>query len=95
MGLEPTNGGITIHCLNHLATPAIIAINTITFRTVESPSVTQIFQQFSLWVSCLGETLGCRHHEPLSLGLEVLGSKQKPSREGYPGRPVCFSRLLL
>ncbi len=23
MGLEPTNGGITIHCLNHLATPAI------------------------------------------------------------------------
>jgi hypothetical protein len=23
MGLEPTNGGTTIHCLNHLATPAI------------------------------------------------------------------------
>ena len=23
MGIEPTNGGITIHCLNHLATPAI------------------------------------------------------------------------
>jgi hypothetical protein len=23
MGIEPTNGGITIHCLNHLATLAI------------------------------------------------------------------------
>lgn len=23
MGLEPTNGGTTIHCLNHLATLAI------------------------------------------------------------------------
>ncbi len=22
IGLEPTNGGITTHCLNHLATPA-------------------------------------------------------------------------
>ena len=30
MGLEPTNGGITIHCLNHLATPAIIAVLSIT-----------------------------------------------------------------
>ena len=24
MGLEPTNGGTTNHCLNHLATPAMI-----------------------------------------------------------------------
>ena len=23
MGLEPTNGGTTNHCLNHLATPAM------------------------------------------------------------------------
>lgn len=23
MGLEPTSGGTTIHCLNHLATPAM------------------------------------------------------------------------
>jgi hypothetical protein len=29
MGLEPTSGGTTILCLNHLATPAIIWINTI------------------------------------------------------------------
>ena len=27
MGLEPTNGGTTIHCLNHLATLAIAGIN--------------------------------------------------------------------
>ena len=27
MGFEPTNGGITIHCLNHLATPAIAILN--------------------------------------------------------------------
>ena len=29
-GLEPANGGITTHCLNHLATPAkLFANNTI------------------------------------------------------------------
>ena len=27
MGLEPTNGGTTIHCLNHLATLAIPSSN--------------------------------------------------------------------
>lgn len=26
MGIEPTNGGITIHCLNHLATLAVNAV---------------------------------------------------------------------
>ncbi len=26
MGLEPTNGGTTIHCLNLLATPAIFKV---------------------------------------------------------------------
>jgi hypothetical protein len=29
MGLEPTNGGITIHCLNHLATLAVQHISTL------------------------------------------------------------------
>ena len=27
MGIEPTNGGTTIHCRNHLATPAISYLN--------------------------------------------------------------------
>lgn len=31
MGIEPTNGGTTIHCRNHLATPAIAYLN-IAFR---------------------------------------------------------------
>jgi hypothetical protein len=28
-GLEPANGGITTHCLNHLATPAILILTII------------------------------------------------------------------
>ncbi len=38
MGLEPTNGGTTIHCLNHLATLAIMFF-IITFLAEIDPAL--------------------------------------------------------
>ena len=35
MGLEPTNGGTTNHCLNHLATLAIALISIASMWVVE------------------------------------------------------------
>lgn len=37
MGLEPTNGGTTIHCLNHLATLAISIYNYSTLFQIDLP----------------------------------------------------------
>ena len=37
-GLEPANGGITTHCLNHLATPAKL----FTYRTIPSYSSSRL-----------------------------------------------------
>ncbi len=34
MGLEPTNGGTTILCLNHLATPAVILLQLEQYNTL-------------------------------------------------------------
>ena len=36
MGIEPTNGGTTNHCLNHLATLAIFSNYTITALNLAS-----------------------------------------------------------
>ncbi len=40
MGIEPTNGGTTNHCLNHLATLAVFSYYSITdFNLIALPKI--------------------------------------------------------